>query len=55
MLKTEQDPQVKEHMVLHLEDLMEDMQVYGWANVRKFHATWMNQMEQRRCEWSDAN
>ena len=42
VLKSEQDSQVKEHMVLHLEELMEDMDVYGLEKVRAFHATWMN-------------
>ena len=43
--------QVKEHMVLHLED----MDVHGWEKIRAFHATWMNQLEQGRCEWSEAD
>ena len=30
VLKSEQDSQIKEHMALHLEDLMEDTKVYGW-------------------------
>ena len=53
VLKSVQDTQVKEQMVLHLKELMEDMDVYGWDKVQVFHATWMNQMEQCRCEWTD--
>ena len=55
VLKSEQDSQVKEHIVLHLVDLMQDTDVYGWEKVRAFHASWMSQMEQRRCEWADAD
>ena len=40
-------------MVLHLEEIMEDTNVYGWDKVQAFHAAWMNQMEQCRCKWAD--
>ena len=46
VLKNEQDSQVKEHMVLHIEKLMKDTDAYGWEKVQAFHATWMNQLEQ---------
>ena len=42
LLTSKQDSQVKEHMVFHLEDLVEDIDVYCWEIVRAFHATWMN-------------
>ena len=44
---------MKEHMALHVEELTEDMNVYGWDKVRVFHAAWLNQIEQNRCEWPD--
>ena len=33
VLKAVQDTQVRDHMLLHLEDLMEDTDVYGWDTV----------------------
>ena len=51
MMKSERDTKVKEHMALHLEEIMEDTDVYGWDKIRAFHAAWLNQMEQYRCEW----
>ena len=38
----------KEHMMLHLEEMMEDMDAYGWDKVHVFHAARMNQLEQSR-------
>ena len=53
MMTSEQDIKVKEHMVLHLEELMEDTDVYGSDKVQAFHAAWLKQLEQNRCTWSD--
>ena len=53
VLKSVHDTQLKDHMVSHLEELMEDTDAYGWDKVRGFHAAWMNQMEQCRCEWGE--
>ena len=40
-------------MSLHLEELMEDTDVYSWEKVWAFHANWLNQLEQNRCTWAD--
>ena len=53
VLKDVQVSEVKDRMVLHLEELMEDVDIYGWEKVKAFHAAWLNQMEQRRCDWTD--
>ena len=37
VLKSEQHSQVKEHTSGHLEDLVEDMDVYGCEKVQAFH------------------
>ena len=36
VMKSEQDTKVKDHMALHLEELMENMDVYGWDKVWHF-------------------
>ena len=50
VLKDVQAGQVKDHMVLNLEELMEDRDIYSWEKVKSFHAAWMNQVEQQRCD-----
>ena len=52
VLKHVQVSEVKDRMILHLEELMEDTDSYGWEKMMVFHAAWMNQMEQRRCDWA---
>ena len=39
------DTQVNAQMSQHIEELMEDMDVYGWDRVRAVHAAWLNQLE----------
>ena len=45
VLKDVQASQVKDRMVLHLEELMEDTDIYGWEKVNSFNAAWMNRLE----------
>ena len=44
-MTSEMDSKVKEQMSLHLEELMEDTDVYGFDKVRAFHATSFTQLE----------
>ena len=53
VLKEMQVSEVKDCMVQHLEELMEDTDLYGWEKVKMFHAAWLNQIEQCRCDWAD--
>ena len=43
----------KAHMLHHLQDLMEDCEVYWWRVTRDFHAAWLQQMEQGRAVWGE--
>ena len=38
--------QVKASMLLHLQELMEDADTYGWEAVRIYHAAWLQFLEQ---------
>ena len=29
-----------------LQELMEDMKLYGWKSIQSFHAVWLQQLEQ---------
>ena len=40
-------------MLSHLQQLMEDSDVYGWKVTRDFHATWVQKMEQGRAAWGE--
>ena len=39
---------VKAQMSQHLEEVMEDTDLYRWNRVRAYHAAWVNQLEQDR-------
>ena len=38
-------------MACHLQELMADMELYGWELVRAFHAIWLQQLENRHVKW----
>ena len=37
---------IKDYMYNHLQELMEDVEVYGWKVVKDYHAAWLQLMEQ---------
>ena len=45
--------EVKHCMVLHLEELIEDTNIYGWEKVKAFYAAWLNQLEQYGCNLTE--
>ena len=53
VMTNESDTKVNVQMLLHLEELMENPDLYGWGKVQAFHTTWLNQLEQNRCMWAD--
>ena len=53
VLGMEMDMKVKAHMSQHLEELMDDTDLYGWIRVWSFHAAWLNQIELGRSSWGD--
>ena len=49
----EESVTIKEYMYDHLQELMEDIETYGWKVVRDYHAAWLQLMEQGRVTWGD--
>ena len=50
-----QSHSIRNHMWAHLRDLMHDGECFGWPTVRnrKFHAVWLQHMEQGTATWGD--
>ena len=46
---------VKEYMMLHLQEMMEEVELYGWRVVREFHAAWLHLIEQGRTAWGETS
>ena len=44
---------VREYMLEHLQELMEDVESYGWKVVRNSNAVWLQLLEQGRVVWDD--
>ena len=44
---------IKEYMYNHLQELMENIEVYGWKVVKDYHAVWLQLLEQGGAAWSD--
>ena len=42
-------------MTQHLEELMWDIDLYGWESVPAYHGVWRNQLEQGRLTWDNAD
>ena len=42
-------------MVKHLKELMANVEVYGWTPMRVYHAVRLQQIENGRAQWSDAD
>ena len=45
----------KEYIYVHLQELMEDVEVYVWRVVKKYDAASFQPMEQGRAAWGDAS
>ena len=52
VMEKESEP-VKTIMLGHLQELMEDSEVYGWKAVRAYHAAWLQFFEQGWVSWGD--
>ena len=50
----EEAVEIKAYMLVHLQQLMEDVEVYEWKIVREYHAAWLQLLEQGRAAWGDA-
>ena len=51
----EESVATKEYMYVHLQELMEDIEVYVWRVVKEYHAAWLQLMKQGRAAWGDAS
>ena len=40
-------------MIQHLQDLVDDVDLYGWEPVWAFHAVWLQQLEEGCVTWAD--
>ena len=48
MVMAAEKPSICLLMIQHLQDLMSDVELYGWELVKAFHAIWLLQLEQGR-------
>ena len=46
-------PHIKALMLNHLQELIEEVEHYGWPMVRAYHATWLQHIEHGRVAWGD--
>ena len=46
-------PSVHPNMVQHFQELMSNVEIYGWEPVRAFHALWLQQLEHSRVTWAN--
>ena len=44
---------IRKLMWVHLKELMEDGECFGWPTVRAYHAVWLQNIEQGRATWDD--
>ena len=45
--------QVKERMLAHLQEMMEDGEAYNWSMARSYHVAWLQHVEQGQATWDD--
>ena len=38
-------------MLAHIQEVMEDADMYSWKCVRSYHMAWLHQIEQGRAVW----
>ena len=42
---------IKQLMLIHLQDLMEDGKAYGWSVVLSYQVAWLQHLEQGSASW----
>ena len=45
----------KPFLLQHLQELMEDAEIYSWRAVRDYHVAWLLNIEQGRASWKDTD
>ena len=43
------------YMMVYLQEMMEDVELYGWQVVCEFHAAWLQLIEQGRTAWVETS
>ena len=43
----------RDKMAIHLQEMMEDWETFGWPVVRAYHTPWLQHLEQGRATWGD--
>ena len=51
----EESDEIKGFMLAHLQEVMEDADVYGWKCVRSYPLAWLQQIEQSQAAWGYEN
>ena len=44
---------LRDKMAIHLQEMMEDGETFGWPVVRVYHMAWLQHLEQGRVTWDD--
>ena len=44
---------IRNQMATHLEELVEDGEIFRWLVVRAYHAAWLQHLELGRATWAD--
>ena len=53
-MATDESVVIKEYMYNHLQEILQDVEVYGWKVVKDYHAAWLQLMEHGQAAWGDA-
>ena len=44
---------LRDKMAIHLQQIMEDGETFGWPVVRAYYTAWLQHLEQGRATWDD--
>ena len=55
IIRKEQDPKTRDHMLDYLTDLMEDSHDFGWQNAKGSHAVLLCKMEDNKISWNQGS
>ena len=53
MIMTPQKDSLRHKMAVHLKEMMEYGETFGWPMVRAYHTVWLQHLEQGRATWND--
>ena len=50
---SEEGPTIHGHMLVHVREMFENVEMYGWRVVREYHTAWLQLLEPGQAAWSD--